>query len=107
MLNDTALKLISKAIKKNKTFFIAGHKKPDGDTIGSALALASLIKRLNKKVDVCSGDIIPDFLEFLPDSKKIKVVSKVGKKYDCAIILECSDLDRMGGLITKDQAKVF
>jgi bifunctional oligoribonuclease and PAP phosphatase NrnA len=99
------LKAISIAIQKNKTFFVAGHVKPDGDTIGSALALGSLLERLGKKVELYSKEPVPDYLLFLPDVKKIKIKKKVTREFDCSIILECKDLERMGNLITKEQTK--
>ena len=43
---------IKKIIKGSTTFFVAGHLNPDGDTIGTALALASVLRRLGKKVKV-------------------------------------------------------
>jgi phosphoesterase RecJ-like protein len=103
--NNNKLSLITKAIKKNKTFFIAGHLNPDGDTIGTALALSSMLKRMGKKVYVFSKHNIPDNLKFLPGVNKIKITEKVKTKFDCAIILECLDFKRMGDLITPAQAK--
>ncbi|MDR1720876.1 MAG: bifunctional oligoribonuclease/PAP phosphatase NrnA [Endomicrobium sp.] len=96
---------ISKIIKYSKTFFIAGHIKPDGDSLGSALALASVLKRCDKKVCVYSYDEIPDFLKFLKGSEKIKRTAKKTDLFDCAIILESIDFSRMGDIITPVQAK--
>jgi phosphoesterase RecJ-like protein len=101
------LQRIVEAIKKSTTFFIAGHLKPDGDTVGSALALASLLKRLKKKAYVYSGEPLPDFLTFLKGSDRIIVTSKATREFDCAIILECADLDRMGNLISSEQAALI
>jgi len=103
--NKAKINQIAKIIKESKTFFIAGHQKPDGDSIGSALALASVLKNLGKKVTVASGDDIPPFLMFLPGAKDIKKSLPSSAKYDCAIILECLDFSRMGNLITPAQAK--
>ena len=98
---------IAEAIKQSQSVFIAGHLKPDGDTIGSALALASLLKRLGKTPSVFSKDPIPDYLMFLPGSKDILITPKTNSSFDLAIILECSDLDRMGAIISSNQAKVI
>lgn len=106
MTPDTSeLSLIAAEIRRSKTFFIAGHVKPDGDTIGSALALASVLKRLGKKPRVYSREQVPDYLLFLPGARSIPVREKVRGKFDCAVILECSGLERMGDLITAGQAK--
>jgi len=99
--------IIAQAIKQSRSVFIAGHLKPDGDTIGSALALASLLKRLGKFPSVFSKDLIPDYLMFLPGAKDIIIAPKTECSYDLAIILECSDLERMGAIISSNQAKVI
>lgn len=100
------MKVISEiinAIKRSETFFIAGHIKPDGDTVGTSLALSSLLKRMRKKPSLYSLEPVPPYLLFLQGANKIKTAQKVSGEFDCAIILECIDLDRMGNLITAEQ----
>lgn len=99
------LKSIAAVIRKSKTFFIAGHIKPDGDAIGSGLALASMLKRLGKQVVHCSFDTVPADMMFLKGAKSIKVTSGQRGFFDCAIILECIDFTRMGNIISPNQAK--
>lgn len=96
---------ISKIIKQSKTFFLAGHVKPDGDSLGSALALASVLDRNGKKAHVYCADKVPDFLKFLKGSNKIKMSAKKTDIFDCAIILESLDFSRMGDIIIPKQAK--
>ena len=102
---EKLLKEIAKEIKNAKTFFIAGHRKPDGDALGSGLALASLLRRLGKKVTHCSIDEISQDLKFMPGSKTIKITNKIDKMFDCAIILESMNFERMGNIIKPAQAK--
>ncbi|MDR0401461.1 MAG: bifunctional oligoribonuclease/PAP phosphatase NrnA [Endomicrobium sp.] len=96
---------ISKIIRSSKTFFIAGHVRPDGDSLGSALALASVLERLKKKVSVCCYGKIPDSIKFLSGIDKIKKNVKKNYVFDCAIILESIDFSRMGNIINEKQAK--
>jgi phosphoesterase RecJ-like protein len=96
---------ISKIIKQSKTFFIAGHVKPDGDSLGSALAFSSVLKRLGKRACVYCADEVPDFLKFLKGANTIKKSAKKTDKFDCAIILESINFSRMGDIITPDQSK--
>jgi phosphoesterase RecJ-like protein len=98
------LQQIIAAIKKNTTFFIAGHQKPDGDTVGSAVALQSLLQRLGKKAYIYTSEPLPGYLTFLPGSKKIHPQKKVARRFDCAIILECVNFERMGDIIAPEQA---
>lgn len=99
------LDAISKIIKQSNTFFIAGHTKPDGDALGSGLALASLLKRMGKKVTHCSLDPVPQDMSFMKGSKNIKITNKISRNFDCAIILECINFTRMGDIISPSQAK--
>lgn len=96
---------ISKIIKQSKTFFIAGHVKPDGDSLGSALALCSMLKRLGKKATVYCADDVPEMLGFLYGAKSIKKTAPKNAFYDCAIILESVNFSRMGDIISPEQAK--
>ena len=99
------LDAISGIIKQSDTFFIAGHTKPDGDALGSGLAIASLLRRMDKKVTHCSLDPVPQDMVFMKGSKTIKVTNKISKNFDCAIILECINFTRMGDIISPAQAK--
>lgn len=102
--NKDVLSQIKEAIGRSRTFFIAGHIKPDGDTIGTALALSSLLKRLGKKPEVYSREPIPSYFSFLNGIKQIKVTEKTCREFDCAIILECANTERMGDIISLEQA---
>ena len=80
-------------IKKAKKIVILTHESPDGDAIGSSLALKHVIKKMGKNVDV----IIPEYsrlFNFLPDADKIKKESEI-KDYDLAISVDCATLKRL------------
>lgn len=85
---------IKEEIMKANSIVILTHESPDGDAIGSSLAIYNSLQQLDKKVDV----IIPEFsrtFDFLPNSDKIK---KEGKQnYDLAIALDCADIKRLNG----------
>ncbi|MCX7956801.1 MAG: bifunctional oligoribonuclease/PAP phosphatase NrnA [Endomicrobia bacterium] len=102
-ISKSDIKNFYKEVKKAKTIFIAGHEFPDADVIGSALSIYIMIKKLfpKKVIDVYFKDKIPSYLNFLPEIEKIKVLhdKKVDRLYDLGIILECSDISRMGGII--------
>jgi phosphoesterase RecJ-like protein len=94
---------ILKAVKGGRTFFLSGHHKPDGDTVGSQLAFASFLRRLGKKVDVYNAEPVPSSLLFLSGAKDIKVSKKVDKVYDVAVVFECSGPERMGNILDLDR----
>ena len=83
---------ILEEIKKAETIVILTHETPDGDAIGSSLAMKLALKQLGKKVDV----IIPKYSRtfgFLPDANEIKAKSEV-ERYDLAISVDGATLKR-------------
>jgi phosphoesterase RecJ-like protein len=85
-------------IKTGERFLLAGHKEPDGDCVGSSLALCSALRRLGKKAVPCSAgpfkrtEIIP----FAP--RFVSVPSEEERKNARVIIVDCSSPDRTGDL---------
>ena len=92
------LKIIDKiirAIKGSRTFAIGGHMRPDGECIGSQLAMGFALKNLGKKVTVFSQDEMPEKLAFL-DPKKIITGPRKTRHYDCVLVTDCASYERMG-----------
>lgn len=98
---STQLDEIIHLLKEGQTFCLSGHQNPDGDVIGSQLALASLIRRLDlkKRVDIQNSGPVPKSVSSLPGAGTIKNVERVDGKYDVLVVFECSGSDRMGGII--------
>ena len=92
------LKLLDKiirAVKGSRTFAIGGHMRPDGDCIGSQLAIAFALKNLGKRVTVFNQDEMPEKLAFL-DTKKIVTGPRKTQHYDCVMVTDCASYERMG-----------
>ncbi len=100
---EKELRKIQNLIHKHKTFFLAGHINPDGDTLGSMLALSSVLKRMGKRVYLFSNDPIPANLSFLPKVKTIKIGKIPKASYDVMILLESSTPKRAGDLKNMDK----
>lgn len=86
---------IIEEIDKAKNIVILTHEMPDGDAIGSSLALYAGLKQLGKDTDV----VIPEYsktFEFLPNSSEIKREGR-NEVYDLAIALDCGDIKRLNG----------
>lgn len=86
---------IGKIIKENNNFAIVSHTSPDGDSMGSMLALYSVLYQNNKKADMFIDDILPKRYSFLPFSNLIKALTE-NKHYDCIFALDCGDPERLG-----------
>ena len=92
------MNIFEEKIEKAKTICILGHQNPDGDCIGSTLAIYNYIK--NKYGD--SKKVVP-YLDYfskkfliLPNADKISNDDKDACKFDLAIIVDSSDVERLG-----------
>ncbi|OLS01764.1 DHH family phosphoesterase [Tissierella creatinophila] len=83
-------------IKESSNIFIASHINPDGDNIGSSLALALALKKINKNIVVLKSDIIPIDFTFLPGINLIKEYDDKLDDIDLFITLDCGDINRLG-----------
>jgi phosphoesterase RecJ-like protein len=82
-------------LEKSDKILLLTHENPDGDALGSLLAMALTLKKINKIVDfVCSDDLADPFL-FLPKSDEIRKDFLLGD-YDLIMILDCGDIKRTG-----------
>jgi bifunctional oligoribonuclease and PAP phosphatase NrnA len=92
----TMLASIRDEIGRRGRFIISSHARPDGDSIGSQLALALALRALGKQVEIVNKDPAPAPLMAFPGVPSIRVADSVSDDYDAAIIMECSDLGRTG-----------
>ena len=93
---DGAVAAIAEAIAMRDRFVLSSHARPDGDAIGSQLAMAYALDALGKHVTLVNRDPVPGPLAAFPGSERIVVADHVDQTYDAAIIMECSSLDRTG-----------
>jgi phosphoesterase RecJ-like protein len=77
-------------------FIIASHQRPDGDAIGSAMAMALALKAIGKEATVVTDAIPPVFLQPFPDVDSMRITPEVTGTFDAALIMECSELSRTG-----------
>ena len=83
-------------IKGGQRFIIASHQRPDGDAIGSAMAMALALRAMGKTATVVTDAIPPVFLQPFPEVAGIQITPEVTDAYDAALIMECSELSRTG-----------
>ncbi len=83
-----------------RRFLIVSHANPDGDAIGSEIALQRLLRRAGKEAQIWNFHPTPGTYRGLPDSASIHVgeahPAGFPAAYDCAVVLECPTLDRTG-----------
>jgi len=89
-----ALKKICQNILRARTIAISGHVNPDGDSIGSLLALGLGLDSLGKKVYMLCQDEIPPNYRSLPGAECM--IKTINKRVDLAIAVDCSIIDLLG-----------
>lgn len=105
MLDKKTKNRISEIIKKKDPVVVISHMNPDGDAIGSSLALALFLKNQDVPVNVILPNEVPDFLKWLPgyelvsifSSQKVQCKSLV-ENASCVFLVDFNDPERMGGL---------
>lgn len=91
---------VKNVIRRSDTFVVTTHVYPDGDAVGSALALAQILRDLGKKVLVVNHHPVPPMYKFLDPNNKVKTwnaafVRRV-KKSDVIFVVDVSTFNRMG-----------
>ena len=88
---------IRDAILEKQRFLITSHARPDGDSIGSQLAMAFALDALGKDVRIVNADPAPDHYQDFPGMERIEIAARIEKPdVDAVIVMECSDLTRTG-----------
>ena len=96
-ITESQIENLKKFIDSHENFYVVGHKEPDGDCISSSLGMASLLEKLNKKVQLLSAGPFkrPEIKKF---EKKFSKNPKKNftKENTAVIIVDCSEIERVG-----------
>ena len=87
---------IASVLKKSESAVIFTHTRPDGDTIGSGMALHRALTFLGKKCEVVNDSAIPEKFSFLEGVKEIKRAPTL--RADTYVAVDTSDTARLGQL---------
>ncbi len=86
---------VARALRARQTFVLTSHARPDGDAVGSSMALALALEALGKQTTVVLRDPVPAPYRDFPEVGRIVVADRVPvAQADAAVLLECSDLSR-------------
>lgn len=93
-------------IKESNSIAITFHTSPDGDSLGSALGLLQVIRRLNKKAYILSKEPIPETFKYLPCSEEITGdIERPTEGTECVIVLDCGNVERINGELDLENRK--
>jgi phosphoesterase RecJ-like protein len=84
------------AIRSRRRFVLSSHSRPDGDSLGSQLAMRYALQAMGKEAIAINADPAPPPLMAFPGVPDIRIATAVEGEFDAAIIMECGDLKRTG-----------
>lgn len=85
---------IARSLRAARRVLIGTHEHPDGDALGSTLALAHVLKQLGKEVVTYIPDEAPDFFAFLPGFVWLTTTKPKVATFDCVVLLDYTQLYR-------------
>ena len=105
MFESAKIQTVRDWLDSNQNIVITSHKSPDGDSVGSSLALMHFLKKIGKSATICHPDKMPDFFEWLDgahqiitfDEQKENVIEAINQA-DIIFCLDYNHFSRTGDL---------
>lgn len=85
---------VARALLERQSFILTSHARPDGDAVGSQLALAFALDQLGKSVRLLNRDPVPPPYAAFPGVSRLELVTDADALADAVVLLECSDIGR-------------
>ena len=105
-MSDTC-RQISELLRSQNTFLVLTHYRPDGDAVGSQLALVLLLQGLGKTVEAWNDDEVPAKFRFLPQANLITRPPSEPKDFDVVIAIDTSTWQRVGNAAQRIRQKKY
>jgi phosphoesterase RecJ-like protein len=93
-------------IKSARNVLTVGHENPDGDAIGSALAVALAVEQLGGRATAVLSDPVPPMYGFVPRIERIRSDPEPGVDYDLIVVGDSGELSRVGSVLDR-HAELF
>lgn len=93
--NAALIDPLLQAFRSIPRFLLTSHARPDGDAVGSVLALSAILEQIGCEVDMILADPVPLIYRSLPGVERIRRASTVAAGLPC-ILLECDGVERTG-----------
>ena len=87
---------ILRVLRDGERFLVCSHARPDGDAVGSMLALGMLLGQMGKCAVLVTADRVPAVYRRLPGADTISNALRIHGHYDAAFLLECDGVERTG-----------
>ncbi|ADH86558.1 phosphoesterase RecJ domain protein [Desulfurivibrio alkaliphilus AHT 2] len=99
-MNTLPVMEIAAALKQARRVLVLTHIHPDGDALGSQLALGMVLRGLGKEVSLFGEAEVSHLYDFLPGANEITTELPDLDSFDCAVALDCGDAHRLGDNMT-------
>ncbi|MBA2661382.1 MAG: DHH family phosphoesterase [Bradymonadaceae bacterium] len=99
---EEQLSAVVSIIDHAKSFLVVAHASPDGDAVGSTLAMGLLLEQLGKHVCFYNQDPVPYNFQFLPGADRWTTELGAEESFDVTIMLDCAERDRIGTSFPKN-----
>jgi len=100
MMHDTQIDALLAVFRSHSRFLLTSHARPDGDAVGSVLALAEVLDQLGCKADIVLADPVPFVYRTLPNLHRIHHTASADDvdpgRTAPVIVLECDGIARTG-----------
>ncbi|MGZ5461815.1 MAG: DHH family phosphoesterase [Thermoanaerobaculia bacterium] len=97
---DVAAREVADRIRSGRNFLITSHRNPDGDALGSGIALQNLIRKLGKQAKLVVRDGFGKPLHNIPGANEVVISDTLPpdypKAYDALFTMECPEAHRTG-----------
>ncbi|MBC7344468.1 MAG: bifunctional oligoribonuclease/PAP phosphatase NrnA [Clostridia bacterium] len=97
--NNGELEVICQRLKSSSRVLVTSHLLPDGDSVGSVIALTEALQRAGLEARAVQAEPVPDMYKFLEVNVKMEPLS--GDDSGAVVVLDCTDTDRLGEELKK------
>lgn len=98
---------IAQKLQACRSVLITAHIAPDGDAIGSVLAMGLALQQLDVAAVMFSADAVPRRYQFLVGAENIATHTLPTLDFDCVLALDCADRKRLAPIWEKIQNKLI
>ncbi|MBT8492203.1 MAG: DHH family phosphoesterase, partial [Deltaproteobacteria bacterium] len=100
---NASLEQIASKLAAADRILLTSHRGPDGDGVGSMVALAAILRGLGKRATLHSSDPVPRNLKWLPHVKTWTRKLRAESKYQVTVVVDCGDPKLLGPKFPKPE----
>src|SRR5450432_4096183 len=95
-LTNSTFAEIAEVLRKHESFVVLSHVRPDGDALGSQIAMGLAMRKLGKKAKVWNEEGLLEKFSFLPGGELVSTPPNERKDFDVVLALDTATRQRLG-----------